>query len=317
MNLPSIRDLWIPLGLPGAAPRDKLDITCPFAARHNHGDRRPSFALLADGMAFKCHGCSASGGVLSFVGEVLGCDRSEAARWIRERIPGDHPLPLRPPSPSRASRQRPPAAIEYPFRKMPASDDLRNRVARSRRIPVAAVATAESWGLLTFAKACGVPAWVLSDGENRVFEARPVDGGMFAATAQLPERKTHARCNPSGKAWPLGTLRLPSFPDAPVLFAEGSGDFLAAVAVCDGDIAVPVALLGGLPIHNLALPRFAGRRIFIATHRDRAGSAAALRWAEQLRSVDCTVRGLVFDDGDLTDQIAEGSISEIRNYLIT
>lgn len=59
---------------------------CPF-----HGERTPSFHVLADRQMYHCFGCSKGGGVISFVMEVENLPYPEAVRLLAKRVGMEFP----------------------------------------------------------------------------------------------------------------------------------------------------------------------------------------------------------------------------------
>jgi len=107
----------------------------------------------------------------------------------------------------------------------------------------------------------------------------------------------------SWASWPIGVKEAHRFDS--IALCEGSPDFLAAHFLTRWEQAshytrrevqsAPVALLGAsVNIHLDALPLFAGKRIRIFPHADKAGYAAAERWAAQLESVGANVDAFNF-----------------------
>jgi len=213
-------------------------------------------------------------------------------------------------------------------------DFLMIELAALRHVSIEGVRLMVDRGLLYFAGWKGKTAFIVTDGERVNAQARRMDGEKWEAI------NAKAQTLPGSKAaWPVGareSLSLPVLrlcdhdPERPwlaggfktedqhfpfVLFCEGGPDLLAAhhfIAAHkrEADTAA-VALLGaGNAIPPEALPLFAGKRVRIMAHADKAGIAAAAKWAEQLASAGATVdvakfTGLLMADGspvkDLND----------------
>jgi hypothetical protein len=331
MNLPTIRTIWHRLGLPGDPPaKDKQDSRCPFADRHNHADRKPSFALLNNGMNFSCQGCGASGGVLDFIGEVQGTDRKTAFAWVRSHFAvADFKAPMRSTSSSSdlpvVDVTVPPALIPWPFPLLDPTLELRSKAAASRGLSCDVFERAEGVGFVRYGMLDKDEVWILCsepegpDGLSRIYEARPIAGGLLPALGRLSERKTHTKCATGGKGWPVGAGLAAKFRGATILLVEGSADFMAAFQICMDAAVVPVAILGSSRIHSAALHYFHGRRVVVAIHADPNGKGrdTARQWTEQLRGISCTVTGLKFPPGsDLNDLVREGRTDDILEVLV-
>jgi len=304
-QLPSIRQVWPRLSLDTPCPElDRKDSRCPFHVRHRHGDRRPSFALLDEGQSFACHGCGAKGGVIAFVTEATGLTLPESARWIRDRFRDMGSLPVhRPPLPVDPL----PEPIEPRFAIFPQTtaverkrrDAMREAASASRGLPQCAFGKAESLGIMRYGSARGHDAWILSDREGRIHEARRIDGQPFPAIGA----KADACCSPGGKRWPVLSDMLPDYPTAAVLLTEGAPDLLTGIALVNEAVAnvIPAGMLGSASIHPAALPRFQGRRVLITADPGAKGGETAKQWAAQLRSVGCQCSAMQHPEHDLND----------------
>lgn len=129
------------------------------------------------------------------------------------------------------------------------------------------------------------PSWLITDSARRNAQARRMDGQPFS----VGKAKTIKGCEAK---WPVGIAGI-STPE--VALVEGGPDFLAAYHLIwflgRTHQITPVAMLGANnPIHDDALPLFAGKKVWMFPHSDdnAAGQQAALRWSEQLRSVNAT-----------------------------
>ena len=168
---------------------------------------------------------------------------------------------------------------------------------------------------LVFARVCEEDCWILTDASNRCAEARGIDGKPFPAIATLSKRKGHS-LRGSSKSWPVGLLP-PGFEESwlkehvrKILLVEGGPDYLAAcqlIAESSDENVLPVAMMGAsATISQDALHYFAGRRVTIAGHPDKAGRDAALRWALQIRDAGGLARPVALKNGDLCDIVAAG-----------
>jgi hypothetical protein len=180
-------------------------------------------------------------------------------------------------------------------------------------------------GLLWFATIKHCPAWIVTDSAGVNAQARRMDGQPWedigAKAWTLPG---------SWASWPIGITEAEAFPA--IALCEGGPDLLAGhyLALCEQstfpgkrDVScVPVAMLGASqPIHADALPLFAGKRVRIMGHDDRAGRRAVELWAGQLTSVGADVdafsfAGLRQTDGapvkDLNDSLLMDAASFAR-----
>jgi hypothetical protein len=192
-------------------------------------------------------------------------------------------------------------------------------LARLRGLSIKAVALASERGLLRFGRYRGQSAWFILDDSQRVAQARRLDGcpwtiHSLARAVESPVNLVtdHAKAlnlPGSDPRWPVGILAAVDFPS--VALCEGGADLLAAFhfLIEQGRAAdcAPVAVLGwGPPIHADALPLFAGKRVRIFPHLDKAGSQAAARWTAQLTQAGAAVDSFRFQEfqrerGQVTD----------------
>ena len=175
----------------------------------------------------------------------------------------------------------------------PGTEEQLAVLGRSRPYGLAGLRWANERGVLVFGAWHGFACYGVTDHSRRVLELRRVDGQLFPAVAGtgLGERKSHA-LKGSQKRWPLG---LPEASAAPAIaLVEGVPDFIEAHEVILWEQATrlgselvqcaPVAMLSASPrIHEEALPRFAGKRVRVFAHSEKAGLGGALRWRRQLR----------------------------------
>ncbi len=351
-----IPEVWQKLGLegqPGASCRS------PFRP-----DKNPSFSITKDGQRWKDFGTGQHGDVIDFIAVARQISTGEALRVFLElagvprqagptrsgtfQVP--HPARAQAPSaqggsPRRASFKEkvtallPPQAEPQPEGlRVPLQsgrEEDRQLVAESRHITPEAVSLALALRTLTFAIVRGYRCWLLADAEERVVEARRLDGMPFPECGTLGRRKAHT-LRGSRKNWPLGAAVLRRVPDfRTLLLVEGGPDYLAALHFAHElerwDV-LPVAMLGrgtGARIDPVALELMRGRRVRIYPHNDADGGGvkSARGWAAQLHKVGCVVdiyelTGLLRTDGtpvkdlnDCTTGLDEASATELRHGL--
>lgn len=185
-------------------------------------------------------------------------------------------------------------------------------VAELRGLPVSCIESAASLGMITFAKVCGLDSWILFDGNEKIAEARRVDGELYPAFGGLDARKSHT-LKGSKKSWPIGLKPRKGnqeVSDLRVIIVEGGADFLALYAIKEYAKTdfLPVAMLGASNrINKGALPFFAGREVIILADDDDAGVKAAQVWRDQLEEILVTVRAerlkTGVEKGDLNDLV--------------
>ena len=305
----SIPALWAMLSLPGRPGR-----SCRSPFRE---DRNPSFSIYDDGRKWKDHATGEGGDAVDFVAVAFGISNEEACRKLIELagagvIPQVSHFPRGEREPDDAKRS---FRLELPA-LMPYSEELAQRVANSRCLNATAVEFAYHWlKTLVFATVCEAPSWILTDASRRSAEARRIDRKPYPAIGDLSERKSHS-LRGSSKSWPVGILP-PGFEENwlrkhchKILLVEGGPDYLAACQLIaeSAENALPVAMLGAsATICQDGLSCFAGRRVTIAGHPDAAGRAAAMRWAQQIKTVGGLVRLIQLKKGDLCDIVAAGA----------
>lgn len=190
--------------------------------------------------------------------------------------------------------------------------------ANARGICVEALKQAQQMGTAKVGMVCGYPSIVLLDQSGRCMEARQVDNLKYPAIAGLDERKAHT-IRGGQKNWPVGVLPHQQYLRRCRLIAlvEGSADYFAALHFAitfrkEGVIPVAVLSRGIKEFHPKARRLFRGKRVRLFPHEDhdQLGVAAALGWARQLQSLNCSVdifrfKGLRKRDGspvkDLND----------------
>ncbi|MCF7784680.1 MAG: hypothetical protein K9N47_01080 [Prosthecobacter sp.] len=247
-----IPEVWQKLNLegqPGASCRS------PFRP-----DKNPSFSITKNGQRWKDFGTGQGGDVIDFIAMARQISTAQALRVFLElagvpmKAPGHAP---RAASSRRTSFKEKVTAL-LPPQEPPKPEGLcvplqngteaeRRLVAESRRITPEAVSLALALRTLTFSIVQGFRCWLLVDAEERVVEARRLDGMPFTACGTLGRRKAHT-LRGSRKNWPLGAAvlrRIPQF--RTLLLVEGGPDYLAALHFAHElerwDV-LPVAMLG-------------------------------------------------------------------------
>ena len=307
----NIRGLWQHFGLAGQPSKS---CRCPF-----HQDRNNSFSVSPDGVLFNCFAGCGGGDAVDFLALTTRLPKTAAClEFIR--LAGGSPSVATPrlmaPKPSTPNDDADKVELRkgWPVFESPLTgeDDTAaramNALAKLRHVSPEGVRLTAECGLLHFAAWKGKPAWIVTDDKRVNAQARRMDGkpweSIDAKAQTLPG---------SQAAWPIGVEE--SKPFRVILWCEGGPDLLAAYHYIhahkrEADTAA-VAMLGASNrIPSEALPLFAGKRIRIMAHADRAGHEAAERWAEQLEGVGAQVDapdfiGLLMADGspvkDLND----------------
>lgn len=211
-----IDEAWRLLNLPGEPGRC---CKSPFRPEERH----PSFSIYGEGMKSKDHATGETFDVVDFVAKALDVDTGGAVRWLREKVGGGNSRVHA--SPADGVRKAKP----WPQMRRGTPEELA-ALAKLRGLTVRAVKLADERGFLYFGRQWGLPFWCITDQARRCVELRRLDGKLWAAFGQVPERKAHC-CG--DKAWPIGLTKCASFER--VLLVEGVGDFLAAHAVIDGE----------------------------------------------------------------------------------
>ncbi len=353
-----IPEVWQRLrleGQPGASCRS------PFRP-----DKNPSFSISKDGKRWKDYGTGQSGDVIDFIAVARQVSTREALKVFLELAGVPQAGPTRSgtfqvPDPAQAQTHTPsaqsgtspaasfkeqatallppspeehPDGIRMPLKRGTEADRL--LLAESRHLTLEAVSLALALRTLTFAIVQGYRCWLLTDAENRLAEARRVDGMPFPECGTLGRRKAHT-LRGSRKSWPLGAAVLRRIPEfRTLLLVEGGPDYLAALHFAHElerwDV-LPVAMLGrgtGAKIDPAALELMRGRRVRIYPHNDADGGGAksARDWAAQLHAVGCEVDFFDFsrlhrsdgtpikDLNDCTTGLDEASAAELRHGLL-
>jgi hypothetical protein len=172
---------------------------------------------------------------------------------------------------------------------------------------VEALALAQKDGVLFFATLHRFRSWIITDKQRVVAQARRLDGQPWEHLDGAPKAWT---LRGSCALWPVNAVSLMQRPAA--MLVEGGGDLLSAFHLIwseDRHDITPLAMLGAsTSLHQAALPLFAAKRVRIYSHTDACGIRAAVRWAEQLKSVctyvDCfDFCGLVRSDGKIVGDL--------------
>ena len=225
-----------------------------------------------------------AGDAIDFLQLVTGLSKPEACKRFIE-LAGGEPSPLPAINAAQRSHKR---GKSLPCQRCGAAR-RRNweRLQSFGSVSFAACFLADAVGLLRFATWKERPAWIVTDDERLNAQARRLDGKQWetiGAKAQtLPG---------SWASWPLGIKTGRHYPA--FVLCEGGGDLLAALHFinCEGRECdcFPLAILGASQrIHPEALPLFAGKRVRIMAHVDKAGKEAAERWAAEILSVGADV----------------------------
>ncbi len=152
------------------------------------------------------------------------------------------------------------------------------------------------------------PAWILTDNDRINAQARRMDGKPWSSGNY--KSKTIYGISSVNASWPIG---LANTEGKDIVLVEGGPDLLAAWNLIwaterTRDIS-PVFISGtGHKIPEVALPRFAGKTVWMYSDNDAAGAEAADKWSAQLREVGCTVHNntLTLDGAkDLNEAMAE------------
>jgi hypothetical protein len=292
-----IPELWRILNLPEEPPtRDHVKFSSPLRP-----DAHPSCSFYNECRRMRDWSTGKDYDAVDFLGDALGLKNGAAIRKFLEIANGsaitiDY-APIVQPQP-KAKAERP---ILSGFTK--ASRTELQRIADSRKIDVRAVELAQELGTLRVGEVCGCESWVLLDESGVCAEARRLNRKPYPAIGKLGERKAHT-LRGSNKAWPVGILPAEQYRQSVevILLVEGGPDYLAALHFAlDQKRAemLPVALLGrgqGLRgLHPDSIEHFRNRRVRMVPHNDPDGRSylSAIRWAQQLRSVEADVDAFI------------------------
>ena len=166
----------------------------------------------------------------------------------------------------------------------PGNDQQLERLCKLRDIDARGILLAQMSGLLIFGRFSIYEVYGVTDSTGNIVEVRRLDGQLFPAYKQLPERKSHA-LKGSHKNWPVGIKEVGEKPM--VLLVEGLPDLLSAFEVIVTEDAMgrvaPVAMLSANSlISEEALPLFKGKHVRIVPHLDEAGRDGATKWKDAL-----------------------------------
>lgn len=265
-----------------------------------HEDKSPSLSILppkTDGwVRLKCH---------------KGCNRDEILRadgLNLKALAPDRPFqPNR--SLHRSQRHRASLPIEtppsidtdkvaqrklWPSMLVPDAKVLR-QISTVRGLATEGLELAVERGVLRIGHHKNLPCWFVTDDRRTAAQARRIDGQRFFST----DGPKGLSLTGTVGGWPIGAAAIQP-QHRSVMFCEGGPDLLAAhcIIAAEGrshDTAA-VALLGAAQrIAENALPIFAGRRIRIFEHSDKAGNSAVKTWAQQLESVGSDTDFIRFD----------------------
>ena len=106
-----------------------------------------------------------------------------------------------------------------------------------------------------------------------------------------------------------------------VALCEGQPDFCASLSVAafEGlhvESVAPVCMTGAaMTIPEDALKYFSGKRVRIFVHSDAPGRAAAVRWANQLQTVQAEVDGFGFDGLSSSSGSPAGDLADYATSL--
>ncbi len=299
----TIFDLWRHFGFPGN-PEKQHPVSSPFRP-----DKHPSFSVSKNGRTFHDFATGDKGDVITFWTRATGLPLTDACKtFIEYAGTGRSPAIV-----TRISRPTPePQQREKPsLPPMQQGDHKRLQVlAQFRNLSVEGLQLASERGLLHFATIYKLSAWLVTDAERVNAQARRMDGGLWQHLSPPAKAYTLPGC---WAAWPIGIREAQDFPI--IALVEGGPDLLAAFhfIIAEGrerDIAAVAMLGAGNRIHETALPHFAGKRVRIYPHLDKAGADAALRWTAQLESVNADV-----DCFDLSGipTVSSGRVSDLND----
>ncbi len=281
----SIADAWRMLEFDG---EPKASCRSPFRV-----ERNPSFAIFADGRAWKDHGTGEGGDVIEFLRVGLGCDHAGVRDYLLERG-GANRLEAPARAPQRAAKAPdPPRSIQWPAELVPGNAETWRAFAAKMRMHPTAINIAVHAGVLRFCKIDGVRCFALTDAANRAGEIRRIDGGMFGTRKAYPLAGVD-------KSWlPGAELLKGARKEAGIFLTEGPRDYLAALGLYStykrehgGEKSwLPAAVLGAgcKRLHPELVPWFRGRRVRICPDADTAGDAMGEAWKALLLDLGCTV----------------------------
>ena len=209
--------------------------------------------------------------------DVPGCDHARSSHTGRvTAAPEPQPAPRRP--------LRLPMLVRGTDRQL-------STLANLRGLSVSGVRLASAKGLLRFADYLGHSGRFILDQSKRIAQARRLDGLPWSEGVKV---RTLVG---SQAQWPVGIMEAAQC--GVVALCEGSPDLIAACHFIHvqrrTDVAPVTILAGSARIHPDALPLFAGKRVRIFGHVDKAGNKTVERWTEQLTDVGATVDAFSLD----------------------
>jgi hypothetical protein len=315
----TIYDVWQMLGVEG---RPKPSCKSPFRP-----ERNASFSIYAKGRRWKDHktgegrdaadfcakarGLSPEDGTRLLI-ELAGTKRANPglkgnggnAKWQGDPSRPGNPDPYDPLKDKEKARKR----EGWPVFEAPTQAEI-GKVAMLRGLSLEGVSLAAERGLLLCADSREGRAWVIADCRRRNAQARRLDGHPWA---RIGDKKAWTLPG-SEAAWPIGLREASPFPA--IALVEGGPDLLAAfhLAWCDGveERVAAVAMMGASNrIPEDAFPFFAGKRVRIFPHHEKAGSDAGKLWARQLITAGVKVDGFSFAGFIRTDGLPVNDLND-------
>jgi hypothetical protein len=268
----------------GAFPRKWSECRCPWRE-----DKNPSFSVSRDGQVWFDHGTGDKGDVFNFYQRAMCCDPRKAFVDLLA-MAGDQPGPV-PVAASSLPGSTEPKEQYHPLLRVPSIDELA-AISRLRSITMAALQIAVARGCLWTAYIKEVPAFVVTDKSRQCYLARRLDGMKWDHTGKKPFTLPGSQAS-----WPIGCREAQQYPA--IALCEGGPDFLAAfghawASSVENTIAAVCMSSAALSIAEDALHLFAGKRVRIFAHADKAGANAYRRWQAQLTGVAAKVDGWDF-----------------------
>jgi hypothetical protein len=283
---------------------------CPYRP-----DKNASGSVLADGRLFHDFASGETIDAPALLARVEQISNESACRLFIELAGAKRFDPAREPIQQRTAIARfrpeePRSKPELPFLDKPTPADVR-MIASLRSLSFEGVRLAAQRGFLFITRFRSFRCWALTCKARWLCQLRRLDGKLFPR-ANAEGYKAHT-CKGSWQSWPLGIREASK--GLSIALVEGAPDFLAAchfIAISKMDWHVaPVAMLGaGHRIAAEALPLFAGKKVRIFAHVDKAsvrnehaGIEAAARWEHQLKEVGANattfdLSGLTRSDGE-------------------
>jgi hypothetical protein len=309
----TVHELWRHFGFEGQPSKS---CRCPF-----HEDKSASLSVTPDGALFNCFAGCGGGDAVDFYTLASGLPHADACRAFIRLAGGASvpPMPRRAPAKADVDAMKAEQRRSWPLFTSPLTSPAGTEqaalpvVAKLRHVSLAGVELMAARGLLWFTVWKELPAWIVTDGERLNAQARRMDGWQWESIGAKAQTLPGSRA-----AWPVGVKEAQTA--RVILLCEGV-DILAAhhfIAAHgrEADTAA-VAMLGASnTIPADALPLFAGKRIRVMAHADKAkggriaGHVAARNWKHQLDTVGAHVdaadfTGLLMADGspvkDLND----------------